>query len=162
MGTGGGEKPSSGARRSSTGAKPGDNAAAKEQKISPFIISDDDTATTEAETSDEESLGEEEEQEDEGEPVTVEWSANPPQHWGLEPPRVGDGQLRRGNKAKRIRFQEHQENPTYWSTHVGEFMVPPKQTAKDEWRGSMCPKNLALEHPAAEKMLEYAMGGLSS
>jgi hypothetical protein len=42
---------------------------------------------------------------------------------------------------------------------VGEFVVPPKQTAKDEWRGSMCPKNLALEHPAAEKLLEYATGG---
>jgi hypothetical protein len=111
MGTGGGEKPFGGAARSSSGETPGAKSGAKERKISPFIINDDDTATTEAETSDEESLGEEEEQVDDGEPVTVEWSANPPLHWGLEPPRVGEGvrvsgvnkrQLRRENKAKRI------------------------------------------------------------
>ena len=29
----------------------------------------------------------------------------------------------------------------------------------EEWRNQMCPKNLALDHPAAGKLLKYATGG---
>jgi hypothetical protein len=38
-------------------------------------------------------------------------------------------------------------------------VAPDKKIALEKWRGSMCPANLALEHPAAEKLLEYATGG---
>jgi hypothetical protein len=51
-------------------------------------------------------------------------------NWGLDPPRVSTGeqvtgankrQLRRENKAKRIRMQEAAAETSFWATHAGEF-----------------------------------------
>jgi hypothetical protein len=81
---------------------------------------------------------------------------------GLNPPRVnGENkrQLRRENKAKRIQKQESQEETSYWSTHNGQFRLPEQKEGQTEWLGEMCLRNLALHHPAAEKLLQYATGG---
>jgi hypothetical protein len=88
---------------------------------------------------------------------------------GLAPPRVASGkrvsgenkrQLRRENKAKRQKLQaEQDEAVTYWVQYTGNFEAPPEKKNPTEWRNSMCPRNLALHHPAAEKLLEYARGG---
>jgi hypothetical protein len=68
-------------------------------------------------------------------------------------------QLRRENKAKRIRMQEAAAETSFWATHAGEFEVPEKKKVLEEWRNMMCPTNLALDHPAAEELLKYATGG---
>lgn len=68
-------------------------------------------------------------------------------------------QLRRENKESRIRHQEEQEGSTYWSLYKGKFKLPELEAGPDVWKGSMCPSNLALHHPAAEKLLQYASGG---
>jgi hypothetical protein len=87
---------------------------------------------------------------------------------GLKPPTLESGaqidgtnkrQLRQENKQRRIRKQEEQEESSYWSHYKGEFVMPPQLKGLEEWRGSMCPSNLALHHPAAGKLLQYATGG---
>jgi hypothetical protein len=137
-----------------------------EAKRVRLFVRDDDTVSTASETEDEESLlGEADEGNDHSEII---WDANPPLHWDLDPPRLEAGgrvdgsnkrQLRRENKARRIAAQELQQESSFWTTHAGEFVAPEKKIALEKWRGSMCPSNLALDHPAAEKLLEYATGG---
>jgi hypothetical protein len=87
---------------------------------------------------------------------------------GLNPPSVAGGdrvngdnkrQLRQENKAKRIQKQESQEETSYWSTLTGQFRLPEQKEGQTEWVGDMCPRSLALHHPAAEKLLQYATGG---
>jgi hypothetical protein len=91
-----------------------------------------------------------------------------PQHLGLDPPRLESGarvsginkrQLRRENKAKRRQRQLEQVEDTYWEIYRGEFVMPEAKQEQKEWRNMMCPKGLALHHPAAAKLLEYATGG---
>jgi hypothetical protein len=88
--------------------------------------------------------------------------------WGLGPPRLSNGaridgknkrQHKRENKITRQKLQENQEEPHYWTAYQGDFEVPERQDNPTSWKGSMCPRNLALEHPAAEKLLQYATGG---
>eukprot|EP00956_Cyclotella_meneghiniana_P042622 scaffold248725_cov109-Cyclotella_meneghiniana.AAC.1 len=88
---------------------------------------------------------------------------------GLEPPTLWSGervsgankaQHRRQNKLNRIEKQEKQREQSYWTTHEGKFRLPTEsKQGLSEWKGSMCPSNLALHHPAAKKLLQYATGG---
>jgi hypothetical protein len=141
--------------------------ASDAKKRSRLFIRDDDTISTASETDDDDATldGEIEGGNDHSEIV---WDANPPQHWNLEPPRTEAGakvdgknkrQLRRENKAKWILAQEQQKESSFWMTHAGEVALPGEKIAVEQWKGCMCPSNLALEHPAAEKLLEYATGG---
>ena len=93
---------------------------------------------------------------------------NEPLHAGLAPPVLANGlrvcgqnkrQLRRENKALRIKRQEEQVEETYWSLYDGTFEMPEAKEELKKWRNMMCPKGLALHHPAAGKLLEYATGG---
>jgi hypothetical protein len=125
-------------------------------------VRDDDTVSTASETEDDESLGGDSDGGNDHSKIM--WDANPPLHWDLGPPRLQagtrvDGTNKRQNKAKRVAAQEAQQEASFWTTHAGEFVTPEKKKALEKWRGSMCPSNLALDHPAAEKLLEYAMGG---
>ena len=90
---------------------------------------------------------------------------------GLDPPRVNSGervsgknkrQHRRENKAARMQRQEEQEEQSYWQHYKGEFVLPEQRDPPDAYRGDMCPSNLALHHPAAAKLLQYATGGCPS
>jgi hypothetical protein len=87
---------------------------------------------------------------------------------GLLPPALASGarvdgsnkrQMRRENKQRRIREQEEQEEASYWRHYKGDFVMPLQMEGLQEWKGSMCPSNLALHHPAAAKLLQYATGG---
>jgi hypothetical protein len=87
---------------------------------------------------------------------------------GLRPPQLADGsrvngenkrQLKRENKTRRIEKQINQEPVSHWATYEGNFTLPPELEGIDEWEGQMCPSGLALHHPAAATLLEYATGG---
>jgi hypothetical protein len=87
---------------------------------------------------------------------------------GLKPPELQTGEringdnkrkLKRENKARRIEKQATQQENSYWSRHKGEFKIPVPKQGITKWVGEMCPQNLALHHPAAEKLLQYAAGG---
>lgn len=89
-------------------------------------------------------------------------------HKGLEAPRLENGlrvcgvnkrQLRRENKARRIQLQQEQLEETYWSVFEGDFEMPEAKEELKKWRNMMCPRGLALHHPAAGKLLQYATGG---
>jgi hypothetical protein len=68
--------------------------------------------------------------------------------------------LRKVNKTTRIAKQRDQlEEPTWWSTHKGAATLPsmpPNLTAVEH---QMLPQGLALQHPAAATLLNYATGG---
>jgi hypothetical protein len=106
--------------------------------------------------------------------TNTDWTAEMPTDYkdnsmdGLKPPTLASGeringsnkrQMRRENKRNRIQRQEGQQETSYWTTHRGQFVMPQKIDGLDEWKGSMCPSNLALHHPAAAKLLQYATGG---
>jgi hypothetical protein len=87
---------------------------------------------------------------------------------GLNPPRLESGdringlnkrQLRRENKKRRQQKQMEQAEQTYWSIYRGEFELSEAKEELKSWRNMMCPRGLALHHPAAAKLLEYATGG---
>ena len=97
-----------------------------------------------------------------------EWAAK---HPGLQAPRLRSGQPidgsnkrqhRRENKAKRIEKQKQQAEQSYWNEHEGTFCMPESKEEIEHWRGQMCPRGLALHHPAAGKLLQYATGGCPS
>jgi hypothetical protein len=143
-----------------------DGKCQSEAKRGRLFVRDDDTVSTASETEDDESLGGDSDGGNDHSEIM--WDANPPLHWDLGPPRLQAGtrvdgtnkrQLRRENKAKRVAAQEAQQEASFWTTHAGEFVTPEKKKVLEKWRGSMCPANLALDHPAAEKLLEYATGG---
>jgi hypothetical protein len=158
-----------------------DKYSGSKATISKFMVEDLDNVTvTTAEETDTDWETDEEGGLDGNDSETMEsedWDAHPPQHWNIEDPRVTAGlgpprllsgsrvdgsnkrQLRRENKARRIRQQELQREAIFWSDYQGGFEAPEKRTAVSEWKNNMCPKNLALEHPAAEKLLQYATGG---
>jgi len=87
---------------------------------------------------------------------------------GLRPPRLSSGspvvghgarRHRRENKATRKGLQEAQEQVSYWSQYSGGGTIPTPLPNPTGWRGQMCPQNLALHHPAAATLLQYATGG---
>ena len=87
---------------------------------------------------------------------------------GLQPPRLADGSVVTGatkerhrveNKRHRTQAQETAMPVPYWTTHRGDFKVPAAREGPTEYRGEMCPQGLALHHPAAGTLLEYATRG---
>ena len=68
-------------------------------------------------------------------------------------------QLKKENKARRLEKQVQQQEQTYWSKYKGEKKLPAAKEGPKKWKGQMCPQGLALHHPAAETLLEYATGG---
>ena len=92
---------------------------------------------------------------------------------GLKEPRLEDGSrsrvdrsnkkmLRRENKEKRKQPQAEQETRSYWTQYEGRATEPAEPSGVEEldhYLNEMCPKGLALHHPAAEKLLQYATRG---
>lgn len=69
--------------------------------------------------------------------------------------------LRKENKTRRQQQQLGQSlHPMYLHTHRGTYRTPPNfHHAPAPHRNKMCPSGLALRHPAARTLLQYAMGG---
>ncbi|KAL7533277.1 hypothetical protein ACHAWF_011989 [Thalassiosira exigua] len=63
------------------------------------------------------------------------------------------------NRRRRNEKLEKQAPTNYWRNHRGQFSVPTPKAGPASYRGQMCPGGLALEHPAADILLEYATGG---
>ena len=68
--------------------------------------------------------------------------------------------LRKENKHRRKVKQLGQHNePDWWTTYNGLFSLPAQKPRPEHYRNNMCPANLALDHPAADLLLEYATKG---
>ena len=87
---------------------------------------------------------------------------------GLKQPRHNSGAAvtgetknihRRENKTRRIAKQLEQEPVDWRKHHRGEFSIPTPKSGPKVYKGSMCPSRLALHHPAAEKLLQFATEG---
>ena len=87
---------------------------------------------------------------------------------GLVPPSLDSGAPVTGadkerhrieNKRRRQQRQAVQPPLSYWTKHEGTFSLPTPKEAPSTHKGSMCPSGLALHHPAAELLLDYASGG---
>ena len=63
------------------------------------------------------------------------------------------------NKRRRQAAQLAQEDVHYWQTHEGDVTIPTPKTVRGPYKGQMCPSGLALEHPAAELLLQYSQLG---
>ena len=106
----------------------------------------------------------------------IQWDApsgEPPVHgaWdGLQPPRMrSTGQLvtgetkealrRQSARDRKVRLEEQQIN-TQWKHHLGVFMpsILESMDTRDH-KGGMCPQGLALQHPAAPLLSEWAKFG---
>ncbi len=94
----------------------------------------------------------------------------PPDHAGLNPPALASNPtspvtgadtklLRKQNKRHRQQRQIEQQWSDVWKTHKGQFSIPTPKQPPSQYRNSMCPTGLALEHPAAETLLQYATKG---
>ena len=67
---------------------------------------------------------------------------------------------RKQNKIKRLSKQQHQAPvDDWWTPYRGQFSLPPQKLGPTNHRNNMCPTNLALHHPAAGLLLEYAAQG---
>jgi hypothetical protein len=69
------------------------------------------------------------------------------------------GQHRKENKIKQQMTQALQPQGTYWTTHKGEVQQTANTMKRPEYRNSMCPTGLALDHPATKTLQEYATYG---
>ena len=87
---------------------------------------------------------------------------------GLQPPTLRSAaavtgatkaRLRVENKRRRKHLQKSQAQPDWWTTHRGKFTLPPELPAPTAYRNQMCPRRLALHHPAATILLQYASEG---
>ncbi len=88
---------------------------------------------------------------------------------GLEPPTLDTTgghvtgadtpQHRIENKRRRRASLATQMPKTQWTTYKGEFELPPRIPPLKEHRGEMCPSGLALHHPAADLLKEWATYG---
>ena len=87
---------------------------------------------------------------------------------GLMPPTLNDlsvvtgsttAKLRIENKRRRKQLQATQPDQQWWSTHEGSFKMPPQRNPPETYRNNMCPSGLALHHPAAPILLQYAESG---
>jgi len=63
------------------------------------------------------------------------------------------------NKRRRKAQQLQQPMQTWWTTHQGQCTPPPVLEPPRAHRNKMCPSGLALHHPAAHTLLEYASNG---
>ena len=89
-------------------------------------------------------------------------------HLGLQPPRLNSTAPVTGsstprhrieNKRRRLARQQTQPGLDYWTTHSGTYILPPQLPQPPVYRNKMCPRNLALHHPAADLLLDYATNG---
>jgi hypothetical protein len=55
--------------------------------------------------------------------------------------------------------QATQPKTTYWETHKGEVQLSEDTQEQPAYRNEMCPNRLALHHPAAATLKEYATYG---
>ena len=68
--------------------------------------------------------------------------------------------LRKLNKRTRRHLQADQhEDVAWWTTHHGSFSPPPPLPPLTQYRNNMCPGGLALHHPAAPLLTQYATLG---
>jgi hypothetical protein len=63
------------------------------------------------------------------------------------------------NKQKRKALLATQPITTQWTKYKGGFDLPPPRLSLAEHRGEMCPSGLALYHPAADLLEEWATYG---
>ena len=87
----------------------------------------------------------------------------------LLPPRLADGttvtgetthHLRKWNKGiRQHKLADQPEDIKWWTTHKGNFVMPSIDTTRPKHLNNMCPTGLALHHPAAQILTEYAMLG---
>jgi hypothetical protein len=63
------------------------------------------------------------------------------------------------NKQKRKAKLAAQPIITQWTKYKGEFNLPPPLPSLSEHPGEMCPSGLALHHPAADLLEEWATYG---
>ena len=106
----------------------------------------------------------------------IKWDAPPgvpPEQspWGgLQPPRLKSSgtlvtgatkeALRRQNARERKALLAVQQKATQWTTHLGAFMPSIIESVeRREGTGGMCPQRLALLHPAASLLEEWATFG---
>ena len=87
---------------------------------------------------------------------------------GLQPPRLlskaqvtgkTTPRLRIENKRQRKKLQREQAQPSWWTTQKGNFRMPSIMHEPITYRNNMCPRGLALQHPAASLLKEYAVNG---
>ncbi len=68
--------------------------------------------------------------------------------------------LRKENKRRRLATQlEQPSRPDWWTTHKGNFELPQELPTVPQYLNSMCPRGLALHHPAAPLLNEFATCG---
>lgn len=67
--------------------------------------------------------------------------------------------LRRENKCRRRRAQQHQPHTSMWTDFTGEFFVPSELPHVVEHRNQMCPSGLASLHPAGDMLFEWSQFG---
>ncbi len=104
-------------------------------------------------------------------PETPQALPPPKQHAmsGLRPPRLNNTaavtgattpRLRIENKRRRKHQQAGQPRQQWWKEYQGTFDVPsPCMEPPTTYRNNMCPRGLALSHPAADHLLQYASKG---
>lgn len=63
-------------------------------------------------------------------------------------------------KRKRNDMKQAQdEQPEFWRRQKGDVPTPPMRRPPSEYRGGMCPSNMALNHPDGPTLQEYATTG---
>ncbi len=94
-------------------------------------------------------------------PSTYGTGLNPPTFQLTGQPVMGKDRSkhRKENKNKQQMTQATQPQTTYWETHKGEFQLTEDTQERPAYRNEMCPKGLALDHPAAAALKEYATYG---
>ena len=87
---------------------------------------------------------------------------------GLRPPQLLSNALVTGESTQRLRIenkrhrrqlQREQNQPAWWNTHEGNFSPPQPRDEPVKYRNNMCPRGLALHHPAASLLKHYAVNG---
>ena len=63
-----------------------------------------------------------------------------------------------GEQAEAKGQTEPPRSKKFWLTHEGNTKVDPEGGVRGDYRGQMCPTGLALDHPAANVLLDYAKG----
>ena len=72
---------------------------------------------------------------------------------------VDKGQDCKENKRNRVLKQSMQGRKDYWLHHRGELIVPSPKQGLNNYKVSMCPAGLALHHPAAGILSQFATEG---
>ncbi len=88
---------------------------------------------------------------------------------GLQPPvlqatgalvtGVDTNKLRLQNKRQRHVLQDRQIEKSYWTTHTGTAVLPPKEKRRNAYLNEMCPAGIATAHPAGALLAEWATMG---